>query len=636
MRRRLARAGRPAAGAWRLRAAGGFTGRANSALAVGDPGMPVPARARRGAPRSPPSTASRPGVQAPVGSPWDRAVAPQGWVLDAGHEAGRSRWWRRLDAARRRRARPGPSRRPPSRRPAVVGRLGEAGDDPARRACRRPGRPRPSAFGDGPRGRRRPDRCGPGGRRRRPRAPVAAGGRSPRHDGRASAPRSRRGRRGMGRANGRARYAVLQVAARNAEARALYERLGCVEHHRYRYLVPGTSVAASPRRGSASDARLAAALFSPDHSPRYLPTRRRPAASRSTRGRSGRAGACPARPPRRTAPGPAATPRRPDPAQRRARPAARAVQVAGQLGRLRVRGRVAPPASSVTAGARAGTAPRRAAPPACPRRATPCSPATATSSIPWPAAPTRPTPAAAWPALRRARDRGDQRGEPADPAHPPVLALGDGPSTPTPTCPAPGSTRARRGPCPRARARRRSRSVVGPACGPARRRRERSPNGSVSRSPARIGRVARTNGRRTATTASSGIGPSPGVRPAERVSVTRSCPPCRCAISGVRRAHRALLGASGPRRRSAPRPAGSRTDRPAPVASSNSVCHAGTSSESPPGPERAEHRRRDEPHHRHQRRAPRLAASASTVARTSHGMVSTMTSVPIGSGTGPA
>jgi ribosomal protein S18 acetylase RimI-like enzyme len=36
-----------------------------------------------------------------------------------------------------------------------------------------------------------------------------------------------------------ARWAVLQVAVQNAGARALYERLGWVEHHRYRYLVPG-------------------------------------------------------------------------------------------------------------------------------------------------------------------------------------------------------------------------------------------------------------------------------------------------------------------------------------------------------------------------------------------------------------
>jgi predicted GNAT family acetyltransferase len=31
---------------------------------------------------------------------------------------------------------------------------------------------------------------------------------------------------------------VLQVALHNGPARALYNRVGFVEHHRYRYLVP--------------------------------------------------------------------------------------------------------------------------------------------------------------------------------------------------------------------------------------------------------------------------------------------------------------------------------------------------------------------------------------------------------------
>jgi ribosomal protein S18 acetylase RimI-like enzyme len=35
-----------------------------------------------------------------------------------------------------------------------------------------------------------------------------------------------------------ARWAVLQVAVHNTGALACYERLGFVEHHRYRYVVP--------------------------------------------------------------------------------------------------------------------------------------------------------------------------------------------------------------------------------------------------------------------------------------------------------------------------------------------------------------------------------------------------------------
>jgi ribosomal protein S18 acetylase RimI-like enzyme len=74
-------------GAWRQRAADGFTARANSTLAVGDPGVPVGVAldhvrtfaARHGlAPR----------VQTPVGSPWSTAVEREGWVRDVGHEAG--------------------------------------------------------------------------------------------------------------------------------------------------------------------------------------------------------------------------------------------------------------------------------------------------------------------------------------------------------------------------------------------------------------------------------------------------------------------------------------------------------------------------------------------------------------------
>jgi ribosomal protein S18 acetylase RimI-like enzyme len=74
-------------GQWRLRAAGGFTGRANSALVVGDPGMAVADAldrvrafaAEHGMP---------PRVQVATGSPWQREVAAHGWVLDEGRPAG--------------------------------------------------------------------------------------------------------------------------------------------------------------------------------------------------------------------------------------------------------------------------------------------------------------------------------------------------------------------------------------------------------------------------------------------------------------------------------------------------------------------------------------------------------------------
>jgi ribosomal protein S18 acetylase RimI-like enzyme len=74
-------------GAWRLRAAGGFTGRANSALAAGDPGLALDAALDRVR-----SFAAAHGIgprlQTPMGSPWSRAAQRAGWVPDTGHEAG--------------------------------------------------------------------------------------------------------------------------------------------------------------------------------------------------------------------------------------------------------------------------------------------------------------------------------------------------------------------------------------------------------------------------------------------------------------------------------------------------------------------------------------------------------------------
>jgi ribosomal protein S18 acetylase RimI-like enzyme len=219
-------------GRWRLRAADGWTGRANAALAVGDPGMPVAAalaQVRRFAAEH----GIGPRVHVPVGSPWERAVTAEGWVLDVGHAAGAEssvlvgpldgepdprvelaehpspEWWAlALDG-------------PPT---------------PTQRRVLDPGAPLRTAFGllRGPSG----EALG------QVRAAVVAD-----HlhvSVLRVAPAARR--RGMatalmataaawGREQG-ARWSVLQVAVHNTAAVALYGRLGHVEHHRYRYLVP--------------------------------------------------------------------------------------------------------------------------------------------------------------------------------------------------------------------------------------------------------------------------------------------------------------------------------------------------------------------------------------------------------------
>jgi ribosomal protein S18 acetylase RimI-like enzyme len=222
-------------GAWRMRAADGFTGRANAALAIGSPGRPVAAaldEVRAFADRQ--RIAAR--VQVPVGSPWDRAVAAEGWVLDAGHAAGAlvsvqvadlaeligpseaaeraddggptDDWWRIVLGAP-----PSPAQRHVLASPPHTGFLllrDEAG------------------------------------------APVAAGRAvvvdehvhlsvltteaDLRHRGHGT--RLLRVAAAWGRRNG-AHWGVLQVATHNTAALALYARTGWSEHHRYRYLVPG-------------------------------------------------------------------------------------------------------------------------------------------------------------------------------------------------------------------------------------------------------------------------------------------------------------------------------------------------------------------------------------------------------------
>ncbi len=230
-----ARVDRPL-GAWRLRAAGGFTGRANAALAVGDPGVPVPAaldavRAFAAA------HGVGPRVQAPTGSPWERAVAAEGWVLDAGHAAGAEVAVLVADVDRL--AGPGDPGRRGGREVALSPEPTDAwwalalGRDPTpdERRVLAPDGPLPTAFGVV----------------RDTGVVRAAVVDDHVHLSRlAVTPAARRAGAGTrlvaaaaawGRARG-ARWAVLQVALHNTAARALHERLGATEHHRYRYLVP--------------------------------------------------------------------------------------------------------------------------------------------------------------------------------------------------------------------------------------------------------------------------------------------------------------------------------------------------------------------------------------------------------------
>lgn len=222
-------------GAWRLRAAGGYTGRANSALAIGDPGMPVAAAldaARAFAARH----GIEPRVQVPVGSPWDRAVAAQDWVLDAGHAAGAevSVLVAELDAVAE--AQPPAGVELPDR-PGDDWWVLAAGGGAAGPAMRHVLGAAPDTAFVLVRG---PD----GGAIGQLRATVVADHLhlsvlnvvpGARRKGLATGLLSAAARWGLEHG---ARWAVLQAALHNAGAHALYTHRGFTEHHKYRYLIP--------------------------------------------------------------------------------------------------------------------------------------------------------------------------------------------------------------------------------------------------------------------------------------------------------------------------------------------------------------------------------------------------------------
>src|ERR1700761_8948140 len=74
-------------GQWRLRAAGGFTGRANSALTIGDPGLPVGTALRLIT-----AFARDNGIPATAhvvsGARIETPLAEAGWAVDEAHPGG--------------------------------------------------------------------------------------------------------------------------------------------------------------------------------------------------------------------------------------------------------------------------------------------------------------------------------------------------------------------------------------------------------------------------------------------------------------------------------------------------------------------------------------------------------------------
>ena len=210
-------------GQWRLRAAGGFTGRANSTLTTGDPGVPVTEALARTVTFAQ-DNGIKPAVHVTAGSPTEEEVLRAGWQLATD--------------------RPGGAESQVMTGPLPAGEPhGEVLDEPTRQWwAQSVGEPTPAqrhVLAGGPLvgfglvdGAATVRGCVVGDVLHISRLAVTP---EHRRRGLATALLARLG--DWARQRGATRC-VLQVAAHNTGAIRLYEGLGCTEHHRYRYLRP--------------------------------------------------------------------------------------------------------------------------------------------------------------------------------------------------------------------------------------------------------------------------------------------------------------------------------------------------------------------------------------------------------------
>lgn len=219
-------------GQWRLRAADGFTGRANSALTIGDPGRPVPS-ALAGIVEFARSHGIPPKAHVIMGTPVEDDLRRAGWRVDADHPGGTEAMVMTGPLA----AGPAPTgvavtERPPAdwwplavgapnptmaQHHVLAGRAG-LGFATARTGGEVTGIVRGAVIGD----LLHIARLAVGSTHRR--AGLATGLLAALSDWAAQC-----GARGC----------VLQVAVHNTAAVSLYAKLGCRPHHRYRFWVPG-------------------------------------------------------------------------------------------------------------------------------------------------------------------------------------------------------------------------------------------------------------------------------------------------------------------------------------------------------------------------------------------------------------